>query len=222
MYRFIPRIFVILISAYLSACSFIVQKPDTDISNWEQHVTNLKQLNQWQLEGKLGYRDSNDGGSAWLNWHQNQQDFNVTLNGPFGTGTTQIIGTRQYAQLKRAGHEPITASSPAALTEQLFGWQWPVEQLQFWAMGIPAPNTPQQTAVHNENGTLAVLKQSNWTLEFSNYQTITNALKTTGNRNKANSPNEVNWILPGKIKGQKGEYRFTLIIKNWQPKKFTQ
>lgn len=210
MHRFIPRILVIVVGAYLSACSFTTQKPNTGIPNWQQHVANLSELEQWQLEGKLGYRDSNGGGSAWLNWRQNQHDFNVTLNGPFGAGTTRITGTQQHAQLQRAGHDPITASSPAALTEQLFGWQWPVEQLQFWARGIPAPNIAQQTSSHNLDGTLAALEQSNWTLQFSNYQKITSG------------PEDRDWILPGKIKGQKGEYRFTLIIKNWQSKEPVQ
>jgi len=227
MYRFIPRIPAKLIGAcllgiYLSACSFTSQKPNTGIDNWQQHVANLSKLDQWQLEGKLGYRDSNDGGSAWLNWHQNREDFNVTLNGPFGTGTTRITGTQQHAQLQRAGHDPITASSPAALTEQLFGWQWPVEQLQFWARGIPAPNTPQQTVNHNLDGTLAVLEQSNWTLKFSNYQTITHDQQNINDPKTTQGPSSNDWILPGKIKGQKGEYHFTLIIKSWQPKKSAQ
>lgn len=230
MHPIISRILAILLGTclfgtFLSACSFTTQKPDTGISNWEQHITHLNQLDQWQLEGKLGYRDSKDGGSAWLNWQQNQQDFNVTLNGPFGTGTTRITGTHQYAQLQRAGHDPITASSPTALTERLFGWQWPVEQLQFWARGIPAPNVPQQTVNHNLDGTLAVLEQSNWTLQFSNYQKIssdpeTNDLQTNGLQN--NDFKNRSWVLPGKIKGRKGDYHFTLIIKNWQPKESTQ
>lgn len=208
--RSIPQILIILVGTYLSACSFTSQKPNTGITNWQQHVANLDELDQWQLEGKLGYKDSKDGGSAWLSWHQNHHYFNVTLNGPFGTGTTLITGTPQSAQLQRAGHPPISAPSPAALTEQLFGWQWPVEQLQFWAKGIPAQNTPQQAVNHNLDGTLAILEQSNWTLQFSNYQKIANGHPKGG------------WILPGKIKGQKGDYYFTLIIKNWQPKEPAQ
>jgi len=214
MYRFIlrsiPQILIILVGTYLSACSFTSQKPNTGITNWQQHVANLDELDQWQLEGKLGYKDSKDGGSAWLSWHQNHHYFNVTLNGPFGTGTTRITGTPQSAQLQRAGHPPISAPSPAAQTKQLFGRQWPVEQLQFWAKGIPAPNTPQQAVNHNLDGTLAILEQSNWTLQFSNYQKIANGHPKGG------------WILPGKIKGQKGDYYFTLIIKNWQPKEPAQ
>ena len=192
-------VLLLLITALLGACSFTNQQRNTGVANWDQHINSLEQLDQWQIEGKLGYRDSSDGGSAWLNWHQKQESFNVTLNGPFGTGTTKIIGADNYAQLQRAGHEHITATSPSALTELLFGWQWPVEQLQFWVKGIPAPYAPKQSFSHNTDGTLALLKQSNWTLKFSNYE-------KTGN-----------WVLPGKIKGQNGDYHFTLVVKNWQP-----
>tara|TARA_R110001592_G_scaffold320639_1_gene598665 strand:- start:16788 stop:17387 length:600 start_codon:yes stop_codon:yes gene_type:complete len=193
MQLIIPLLLIIMISA----CTTTQTAPPT-INNWEQHVRQLEQLDQWLLEGKLGYRDSKNGGSAWVNWNQQQDNFDVKLNGPFGAGATRIVGSNRFAELQRAGHEDITAKSSAALTELLFGWQWPVEQLQFWVRGIPAPGPLAIHVNHNHDGTLALLEQSSWTLTFSNYQ-------KTGD-----------WVLPGKIKGQRGDYHFTLVIKNWQ------
>jgi outer membrane lipoprotein LolB len=190
---------LLLLAIFVSGCTSTLQKSPPVIPNWSQHVSQLGQLDQWTLEGKLGYQDSKDGGSAWLNWEQHQQTFDVSLTGPFGAGATQITGSNQYAQLQRAGHDNITARSPAELTELLFGWQWPVEQLQYWVRGSPFPLTPETARHHNPDGTLKILEQSNWTLQFSNYHKI--------------GP----WILPSKIKGQNGDYRFTLVIKNWNP-----
>lgn len=191
---------LLLLTMFVSACTMPLQQPSPTITNWSQHVSHLEQLDQWLLEGKLGYRDDKEGGSAWLSWNQQQNGFDVSLSGPFGAGATRIIGSSHYAQLQRSGHDTITASSPAELTEVLFGWQWPVEQLKYWIRGIPFPSSPEEAQHHNPDGTLAMLEQSNWVLQFSNYQ-------KTGT-----------WILPGKIKGQNGENHFTLVIKTWQPK----
>lgn len=183
----------------LSACTTTNLQSTSNITHWDQHVALLQKMDAWSLEGKLGYRHNKEGGSAWFNWQQKQHIFNVTLNGPFGVGATRIIGTNHHAQLFRAGHDTITASSPAALTEALFGWQWPVEHLQFWIRGIPAPSVTPDIMNYYPEGTLAQLEQSQWTLQFFNYK------KTD------------EWLLPMKIKGQKGDYQFTLVIKQWQP-----
>ncbi|MEH6616987.1 MAG: lipoprotein insertase outer membrane protein LolB [Porticoccus sp.] len=192
-------IFPLLLLMLINACSTQTHRHSTVVPNWEQHVQQLQQLDHWLLDGKLGYRDSHDGGSAWLSWQQQKDNFDVKLNGPFGAGATRITGDNRYAELQRAGHDNISAKSPAALTEQLFGWQWPVEQLQSWVLGVPSPISPADYQRHNSDGTLAQLKQSDWQLQFSNYRQIDQ------------------WLLPGKIKGQRGDYHFTLVIKHWQP-----
>ncbi|WP_461516794.1 lipoprotein insertase outer membrane protein LolB [Porticoccus sp.] len=183
----------------LGACALHSPQPAPTVTDWDQHQQQLQQLQSWRLEGKLGYRDSRDGGSAWVNWQQSAEHFKLQLNGPFGAGATHILGDNNYAELQRSGKETIYAPSPTALTEQLFGWQWPVDQLQFWVRGIPAPNTPLAESHHNPDGTLASLDQAQWQLEFSGYQQVEH------------------WILPSRIRGNNGEYSFTLVIKNWRP-----
>lgn len=183
----------------LGGCALHSPQPAPAVTDWNQHQRQLEQLLSWQLEGKLGYRDSRDGGSAWVNWQQSDRSFKLQLNGPFGAGATHILGDDHAAELQRGGKETLYATSPAALTEQLFGWQWPVDQLQYWIRGIPAPNAPLDASGHNTDGTLATLNQAQWQLEFSRYQQVDR------------------WILPGRIRGNSGEYSFTLVIKNWRP-----
>lgn len=189
---------LLLMTLLLGACASHSPQPAPVVDDWQQHQAALQTLQTWQLEGKLGYRDSHDGGSAWVNWRQAEAAFKLQLNGPFGSGATHILGNDQHAEMQRSGKDTIYAPSPAALTEQLFGWQWPVEQLQYWIRGIPDPNTALDISSHNIDGTLATLSQANWQLQFSRYQQV--------------GP----WILPGRIRGSSGEYSFTLVIKHWQ------
>lgn len=190
---------LLLLIMLLGGCAGQTPQPPATVANWQEHTQHLQQLDHWLLEGKLGYRDSRDGGSAWVNWQQSGTTFDVQLHGPFGSGATRILGDDNHAELQQSGEDTLTAASPAALTVQLFGWQWPVDQLQFWVRGIPSPHEPTALRTHNAEGTLAALQQSGWQLAFTGYEQVDQ------------------WVLPTRIKGNSGEFNFTLVIKRWYP-----
>ncbi|MCB1667293.1 MAG: lipoprotein insertase outer membrane protein LolB [Porticoccaceae bacterium] len=190
--------------ALINGCSVQQTKPET--VNWEHHQQRLLGLEQWHINGKMGYKQGSEGGSAWLDWQQNRDNFEVRLNGPFGAGTTSITGNARVTRLLQSDQQPIVASSARELTRYLFGWYWPVEDLRYWVRGVPSPLTPTHDQTRNEQQLLSTLEQAGWQLEFSNY---------------ANYPvNGQQWSLPGKIRGKlledNGDTSFTLIIKSWQ------
>lgn len=157
----------------------------------------LNRLEQWQLEGKLGYRSPEDSGSAFVHWQQKPDAFQVTLTGPFGAGATRIQADVTGAVLRRAGSEDIRAASAAELTTWLFGWQWPIDQMRYWIKGLPAPEPRAVRTERDANGRLVHLEQAGWTLAFDRYALFEQ------------------WLLPGRVKGRYGDISFTLIIKNW-------
>ena len=187
-----PLLLLLLILSGCATTPHPIQKPD----NLEQQLTSLQ---SWNLNGKLGYRSANQGGSAWIDWQQRAQNFILTLSGPFGAGTTLIEGSENHAVLQRAGQPPLVAENPAELTETLFGWQWPVEDLLYWVKGIPSAIQDVESATYNEQGLLTELQQGDWALKFSNH-----------------SLNDDGLILPGKVIGKRDEISFTLVVKSWQ------
>ena len=193
------RIFFLLLIAIVSSCASNKDYSSNDSVNWEQHFNQLERLDHWRLEGKLGYRDSKKGGSAWVDWEQQGNNFDIKLSGPFGAGATKISRNQHHSELYRGENQLHTASSAEELTEILFGWQWPINQLLFWVKGIPDPATSIAASQQNKDGTLSSLEQSGWILQFFDYQ------QTEG------------WVLPRNIKGAKGAYQFNLKIKKWQP-----
>ena len=201
MHKYSALLLSALILTSMAGCS--VQPLQPNSTNWDQHQLQLQQLEYWQLMGKMGYQQSGDGGSAWIDWQQQGASFDVRLSGPFGAGTTHIHSDPEITQLQQAGKQPVFATTAAELTQQLFGWQWPMEQLRYWVRGVPAPHSPTENQVFNEAGLLDKLEQAGWQLQFSRYQS------TEG------------WILPGKIRGKlladNGDTSFTLVIKSWRP-----
>lgn len=186
---------VALLALLLGACA--VQQPAPETEQWDSHRHQLAALHQWQLEGKLGYRSPQQNGSAFVTWRQAADAFDLTLTGPFGAGATRISGDRQRAVMHQQGREEIRAPTAAELTEWLFGWALPVEQMVEWVKGIPAPQPGQYRHGFNPAGQLESLEQAGWQLHFDNYRQVDDL------------------VLPGRIRGSRGEVSFILVVRQW-------
>ncbi|MGV6807710.1 MAG: hypothetical protein ACWA5K_07410, partial [bacterium] len=53
----------------ISGCAGISSAPEPFVFG-DQQKENLIALRDWRIDGKLGYRDSASGGSAWVDWRQ--------------------------------------------------------------------------------------------------------------------------------------------------------
>jgi outer membrane lipoprotein LolB len=159
---------------------------------------NPAELRVWAMDGKLGFRSPSKNGSAWVHWQQQNEIYQLQLTGPFGAGATRIEGGPDFAVLSQSGEPPLTAADGEALTARLFGWPFPVRHMTHWIKGLPAPK-PAPMAESREQGNLTRLTQLDWTLEYSDYQTVDG------------------WLLPGRIRGSWGDTSFILVIKSWTP-----
>lgn len=156
-------------------------------------------LINWRVEGKLGFRSPEKNGSAWINWLQKGDSYQLQLNGPFGASATRIEGDSQHAVLSQSGREDVGAASGEELTEWLFGWPLPVSQMPYWIKGLPAPDSQPQSQTKTADNHLASLQQQGWHLTYSDYQ------------------RQGEWQLPSRIQGAQGNHSFTLVIKKWHP-----
>lgn len=191
------RLVLTLFALVMAGCATRGPAPETRA--WTPHQQALLALRHWQLEGKLGYRGPEQSGSALIRWVQHGEAFDLHLAGPFGAGATHISGDSQLAVLRQQGRDDIRAPSAGELTEWLFGWQLPVAQMTEWVKGVPAPAPPEARVTFNATGQLEQLEQAGWQLHFDRFHQV-------GDR-----------VLPGRVKGARGDIAFTLVIKNWQP-----
>jgi len=195
------RGFIALLLLLIGACAPLQKQPDPAIyrppPTWPAHQTAMQAIDSWQLKGKLAYRNEENSGSAWFDWTQHDDNFTIYLSGPFGVGTVQINGNAQAITLSQPGKADISAHSASILTQRLFGWQLPVEQMRAWARGLPASSSARVIKTFNEKGLLNTLQEDGWQLNISHYQ--------NGPRGQ----------LPGKIKGRSDKLTFTLLLKDW-------
>ena len=178
-----------------SGCS--IQPRVTPVAvDWQQHSAQIDQLRQWQVQGKLGFKSADQGGSANLNWSQNQQQYKLSLSGPLGAGSAMISGDSAMAQLRQDNQ--LYTDLPEQLAIQLTGVPIPVDALSWWARGLPSPSkSDPSNLITTADGSAASFTQAGWQLAFSRY-----SLTPEGN-------------LPKKIVGQLGGHSFKLVISRW-------
>ncbi|ERP90668.1 molecular chaperone LolB [Alcanivorax sp. P2S70] len=186
----LSRVLIALcIPLILSAC----QTPTTELTTF----THPSQIQGWEMEGKLGYRTPNDGGSATFEWRQQPARGEIRFSGPLGFGSADLRWDTGRAELITA-KEQYQARSPGELAWHLTGFWLPVSALQYWARGLPWPGAPGE-ASYDDLERLQSLEQLGWTLTFDRYETVAGV------------------ELPFRIKATQNGNRFTLLIKDWQP-----
>lgn len=155
------------------------------------------QLMHWHISGKAGIRLRNEAHSAYVEWQQHDDRFDLLLFGPLGQGKSRLRGDARAVQLETAGGDIWRDSSPEALLERLYGWQLPVSRAQYWVKGLAAPGSPANVQ-HNSDGSLSHLEQDGWVIDYISYQAPAPAL------------------LPQKLVMRYDGVRVTLVIKQWQ------
>lgn len=142
----------------LSGCTTI--NTDSQAVSTDNLFKQNLQLKNWQLQGKIGIRTANDAISAYINWQQCGDNYDIRLNGPLGIGSTRLYGNLHSAVLVR-GNGPTGTNNPQQLLQQQLGWAFPIEDLLFWAKGLPAPSKATHISGQS-NG----FQQNGWLLNY--------------------------------------------------------
>jgi len=140
-----------------------------EIDSWDTRSAVLGGLRAWEFKGRIAVKAGDDGFNGKINWSQQGDTFNTTVGGPLGMGTVRIEGDgRSMVLTDKDGVETVLHDAEAELWYR-YGWTIPVASLRYWALGIPDPGMPAETAVDPE-GRLTRLEQKSWVVEFSRYR----------------------------------------------------
>lgn len=178
------------------ACAPLQQPPLSSQPNWPAHQQQLTELTVWDAVGKLGIRTPEQSNSARFNWQQQDQQFDIRVTNLLGQNLATLVGNPNQVQLDIAGQDRYITDSPELFLQQQLGWSLPVDMLNYWIKGVPAPDS-QASYQLNEQGLLENLIQAGWQVNFSRYQTLESH------------------TLPSKIRLQQGGVALTLLIKRW-------
>lgn len=171
--------------------------PNTSSATWENRVSVLSNIQNWDLKGLIAIRNSRDAYSANWQWQQNQKNYAINLIGPLGSNSIQLTGSPNQVLLQTSDGKKSTSTSPENLLEQQIGSRVPVSSLYYWIRGLPVPGIAAQKQLDASNR-LSVLIQQGWRIEYSRYSSI----------------NHVD--LPAKMILNNAALNVKIIINHWQ------
>lgn len=173
--------------------------PDKDPQSlWERHRTDLKQLSNWRVNGRILIRTEDESWNAIIDWRQQKNDYQVRINAPMGMGSVEISGSGKGVALRTGKGERYTASDPDQLIEEVLAKKIPVKGLRHWLLGLDDPAQPITYMKLDRMGRLNRLEQAGWDIRYNRYSDLDGR------------------ALPGKIFMQNQEATVRTVITGWE------
>lgn len=164
---------------------------------WQERLANLRRLDNWRLEGRIGVVTPHRGGSASLNWREQGGSMALTFSGPFGIGTVKLTGTPEQMLIRNSKGQEWTTDEPDTALERALGWPVPLASLRYWVVGRPAPGVPYRLQL-GSRGLVMSLQQQGWTVRYETYSPVHGLL------------------LPTRLAANRSGGRVKLIVSTWR------
>lgn len=192
------RQLALLVLLMLAGCGTFQAKPVSRLSV-EAHQQQLQSLQQWQIDGRIGFRSDDEAVSAALRWVQVDDEFHASLTGAFGQQSIRISQTPGLATLTGQG-VAIAGRSAESLVARQYGVQIPLGQFRDWLRGLPGD---AQAPRYDELGRLIRFDYighdgTRWEAVVNRFQQVEQ------------------WDLPASIRINSRNYHISLALRDWQ------
>lgn len=155
--------FIFLVSGCATA------PPVADVTAaWQARQAALAPVTAWTLRGRLALRAAGQGGHATLRWERDGERHRLDFTGPLGRGHLRLVRDAQGAELRDAEQRVWRAPDAGSLLQRATGWTVPLEGMNYWVLGLPAPD-PAPAPRLDAQGRLERLTQSGWDIRFLEY-----------------------------------------------------
>jgi outer membrane lipoprotein LolB len=135
---------------------------------WQARQTALRAVTAWRLQGRLALRAAEEGWQADIAWVREGARQQIDLSGPLGRGHLRLTQDGSGAELRDAQRRRWRAANAGELLYRVTGWFVPLDGLDDWMLGLPAPGPVAQLEL-DDQGRLKTLVQSGWDIRFLRY-----------------------------------------------------
>ncbi len=162
---------LLLAAVLLSGCAGLRSREDGNAPVVEPGaVAEIKAL---KLSGRLGIKQGKEGHSGSLRWVHASPKHEITLYSPIGTTVAKIEQNENGAKLTTSDKEVYQADDADKLMEQVMGWHFPLNGMQYWVLGRPSPDGLAEEE-RGPNNRLMHLRQQDWDIEYADYRPLAN------------------------------------------------
>jgi len=192
----LPSIFILIMSLLLLSCSTAPITPERSAA-WEQWQSQLRKIDQWQMNASIAVRGDKGAWSARVFWQQQKSLYQLRFHVAGGQGIVLLDGSATEVKMRTADRQEFVAPTPDTLLKDILKVEIPVSFLFYWIRGIPSPKERVVDYQLNEFNQLSFLAQVGWKIEFVDYRDV------RGHR------------LPVKLLLENDEYKVKILISQW-------
>lgn len=124
---------------------------------------------EFHLTGRLAARYDGESFTGNVTWSHARQGDEMLISSPLGQGVARIVRDAEGVILRTAEPREYRADDAETLTQKVLGFRLPLLGLGDWVRARPAADSPA-VAQHNDNGTLKLLEQRGWRIEYLEYE----------------------------------------------------
>ena len=164
------RALVFLYVAILGGCAGLTEiEQSYSVAVYEQHAETLASIDSWNIKGRMSYRADNKGGGGTIHWSRLKDAHRMDIFGSFGDNRIQISQDQYGASLINSEGARTVGTSASNVLARHSKWDLPIDELIHWVTGSVYGELPAEMNWSPE-GRLISLKQSGWTVLYSDYQ----------------------------------------------------
>lgn len=196
------KIFVtsILTLILLGACSTITPPPAASTTlhhlSWSERQQQLRTITAWNIRGALSITYNEKTDLTSFEWQKKQDNYFINIHGPMNVASTNIIGNQNQVVLQQASGKQIEAETAEELMQQQLGWSLPLNNLNYWIRGLPAPHINARSLFDSYNH-IQNMTQHGWQITYADYGSFSGI------------------DLPTKIYLTSPQLRAKIVIKQW-------
>lgn len=167
-----------------------------------ERESQLRQVGQWGLTGRLAVATGKQGGSGRLEWRQHGGRFEVSVSAPVTRQSWRLQGDASQARLEGLEGGPRVGVDASTLLREATGWDIPVVALADWVRGVRAAGLDHAQLHYAADGQLARMEQGGWRIDYQ-WPDVAVADAATGP------------VLPKRLEAVRGEAKVRLIVDAW-------
>jgi outer membrane lipoprotein LolB len=123
---------------------------------------------EFHLLGRIAARYAGDGFTGNVDWRHARNGDDMLIATPLGQGVARIVREGEAVQITTANGREYRAPDAETLTEQALGFRLPLEGMADWVRGQPSAGA--RTVATSPDGTIRVLEQNGWRIEYLSYE----------------------------------------------------
>lgn len=164
---------VVVWLASIAGCATVPERPPAPDARaaWTARNEQLAPIDAWELHGRVALQSRAEGWSASIKWVRDADRHDIDLIGPLGSGHVRLRQDANGAELRDSERKVLRDHDAETLLYRATGWQLPVDGLNYWMLGLPAPDGPNDVQI-DRWGRPERMSQHGWQVQYLDYAQV--------------------------------------------------